>query len=419
MIDIKERTEYTVLLPEWRKARDLVRSERAVKARRTTYLPALSGHDLSTEEGLADYDSYITRASLTMYFKKIVNAFMGMLFRKPPVYSDDDEVGRRFGDQDALTSYIMMVAKEYLVTGRSMLMVEVTGDGSLDLLYYRPEQVIDWTDDASSVTIKTADGYLVLRSTPDGYIQEVYDADKELVETLAPAYEGKKPDLPPVVFVGGIDAVDPLLAEIIDLNMHHYRLSADYNHGIHWACIPTPVVSGVPQEQAPCHLGSSEFVVLPNPQAKAYYMEYSGQGLTQAESRLKHYEQAISALAIDVIGQHAVRSTKTATQAAYEYTTTAASLVTISRDIELAVNKILAIHAQWAGYDPITCTINRDFVSASMDAQRIRAIMDLYLEGTISYESFFLALQRGEIIREGADPDEERRLIATSPPPGQ
>lgn len=52
----------------------------------------------------------------------------------------------------------------------------------------------------------------------------------------------------PFVFLGGdcitsmVDA--PLLIDLADLNLAHFRASVDYEHGCHFTDLPTPIVAG-------------------------------------------------------------------------------------------------------------------------------------------------------------------------------
>ena len=72
------------------------------------------------------------------------------------------------------------------------------------------------------------------------------------VETRVPLRLGKPLPLIPFVFHGprhSLPDVDKLpLADIIAVNLDHYRLNADYKHGLHFTALPTAWVSGFDTE---------------------------------------------------------------------------------------------------------------------------------------------------------------------------
>src|SRR5262249_17863650 len=70
----------------------------------------------------------------------------------------------------------------------------------------------------------------------------------ELMETKPPLRLGKPLPLIPFVFHGPThsrsDVDRPPLRDIITVNLDHYRLNADYKHGLHFTALPTAWVSG-------------------------------------------------------------------------------------------------------------------------------------------------------------------------------
>ena len=79
-------------------------------------------------------------------------------------------------------------------------------------------------------------------------------AEWVMVETRMPLRLGKPLPLIPFVFHGprhSLPHVDKLpLADIIAVNLDHYRLNADYKHGLHFTALPTAWVSGFDKDRA-------------------------------------------------------------------------------------------------------------------------------------------------------------------------
>ena len=108
----------------------------------------------------------------------------------------------------------------------------------------------------------------------------------ELFETKIPLRLGKPLPLIPFVFHGPRhsrpDVDRPPLSDIIAVNLDHYRLDADYKHGLHFTALPTAWVSGF-DKSASLRIGSSTAWVSETPGATAGYLEFTGQGLTSFE----------------------------------------------------------------------------------------------------------------------------------------
>ncbi|MFX5825171.1 DUF4055 domain-containing protein, partial [Acinetobacter baumannii] len=86
-------------------------------------------------------------------------------------------------------------------------------------------------------------------------------------------------------------------------NYAHYLVSADYEHGCHFAGLPTPVVTGYTPQNGPngeppekLYIGSAAAWVFPQPDAKAYFLEFEGQGLDALEKNLSRKENQMAIL---------------------------------------------------------------------------------------------------------------------------
>src|SRR5205807_5272864 len=85
------------------------------------------------------------------------------------------------------------------------------------------------------------------------------------------------------------------LADIIAANLDHYRLDADYKHGLHFAALPTAWVSGF-DKAAPLRIGSSTAWVSEVPGASAGFLEFSAAGLGHIERAMERVERRIALL---------------------------------------------------------------------------------------------------------------------------
>ena len=125
-----------------------------------------------------------------------------------------------------------------------------------------------------------------------------------LVESKIPQRRGKPLPLIPFVFHGPRHSraeVDKLpLTDILAANLDHYRLDADYKHGVHYTALPTAWVSGY-DKTATLLIGSRTAWVSEQPGATAGFLEFTGQGLTTFERAMERDEQRMAMLGSRVL----------------------------------------------------------------------------------------------------------------------
>ena len=93
----------------------------------------------------------------------------------------------------------------------------------------------------------------------------------------------------------GPDIERPPLTDLITTNLDHYRLSADYKHGLHYTALPTAWVSGF-SRSTELRIGSSTAWVAELPGAKAGFLEFTGQGLSTFHHALDRAERHMAVL---------------------------------------------------------------------------------------------------------------------------
>src|SRR6185295_10610731 len=120
-----------------------------------------------------------------------------------------------------------------------------------------------------------------------------------LIDTRVPLRRGKPLPAIPFVFHGprhSLPTIEKLpLADIIAVNLDHYRLDADYKHGVHFTALPTAWVSGF-EKSSSFRIGSSSAWVTDTLGASAGYLEFTGQGLTTFERAMDRDEKLMAIL---------------------------------------------------------------------------------------------------------------------------
>ena len=134
------------------------------------------------------------------------------------------------------------------------------------------------------------------------------------LEKRTPRRLGRPLPLIPFIFYGprqGTAAVAKLpLADIIALNLDHYRLDADFKHGLHYTALPTAWLAGFDAKQA-LAIGSRTAWVSENKDARAGFLEFTGQGLTTFERAQDRDERLMA-----VLGTRMLESQKRAYESA-------------------------------------------------------------------------------------------------------
>ena len=120
-------------------------------------------------------------------------------------------------------------------------------------------------------------------------------------DPITPSIRGLTFSRIPFQVIGATDltpAVDkPPLLDLVNANWHHYIASADHDHALHWASLPTPYVTGFPKDDnsGPLVVGANRAWKLPS-EATAGYLEVTGAGFAAQAARLAQIEAHMQAL---------------------------------------------------------------------------------------------------------------------------
>lgn len=456
--------KYDKFLPKWKRVRVVLAGQDAVHAAGVTYLPKLNNQ--SDEQ----YNAYKKRAAFYNASWRTVAALLGMMFRKPPEselpksldsYLDDismsgvpfDVFAEEYalewlstGFVGVLTDHPPLIVKE----GQDLTLAEAEALGQRPTMQlYKAEAIRNWK--FRTVNNKHTLAMVVLGECAKIAVDEFSDTDEERFRVLDldeknnyrvrvfskdkdgndkleegpfyPVINGKP--LNQIPFEADFDFEDPPLIDLIDANLNHYLVSADYHHALHFTALPTPVVSGytVPvadpgQPPEVLYIGSETAWVFPNPDAKAEYLEFSGQGIQPLEKALDRIENQMANL-----GARMLASEKAGVEA---FKTTAlrnagetSILASISISVSLKLKASLKTFASWAGApaDKVDYELNRDFMPVVMDAATLSALMAAWQGGGLSEPELFDLFKRGDLIEPDKTLEDHQGEIDAAPLP--
>ena len=466
----------------WQRARDVFAGEDAVKSGAEKYLPRLDCQDDK------EYLAYKNRASFFNASARTADGFVGLIFRRDPTFKLPESGGMADAlnefveDADMLGTPLSAFSKklvtEIINVGRAGTLIDWNEEAEQRAyaVAYSTEAIINWhtervngrnvltlvvlkeisqtpTDDADPFEPEEIEQLRVLKLVPpqtstenadwsyeveiwqflaDG--QNITGASKrgkkkwKLTDTITPLRLGKPLPLIPFIFHGprhSLPEVDKIpLADIIAINLDHYRLSADYKHGMHFTALPTAWVSGF-DKNASLRIGSSTAWVAETPGAAAGFLEFTGQGLTTFERAMDRDEQLMA-----VLGTRMLESRKRVgeTAAAIELRQSGENSIlnTVSLSISSSLTQVLRWIYWWNSTEPIPdaigpdlvlASLNTDFSITGMSSLEITALVAAWQAGAISQATMLDLFRAGEVIAPGRTNEEEINLLATQKPP--
>ncbi len=455
--------QYLANLDRWSRARAVIGGEDEIKLAGEKYLPKL---DAQTPE---EYKSYKTRACFFNATGRTLEGFLGLLFRrdpfiKLPASTKSPEYKNFLDDVDLLGSslftFCKSVAAAVLSVGRMGTLVDWhgAGIGRAYVCSYAAEDIINWNTKqvaGRNVLSLVVLRELVSRINPDDkfqvqeierfrvlnletvspdveqYVVEVWEsladnhqsktsqeAGWNVVERKIPLRNGKPLNFIPFVFHGPKNSrpdVDVIPMEhIIHVNLDHYRLDADYKHGLHFTALPTAWVSGF-DKTADLKIGSSTAWVAEQAGAVAGFLEFRGLGLSTFENAQNRDERLMA-----VLGSRMLEDTKKVGETADTIELRQAGensvLQTLACSLSDSLTQVLRHVAWWSSTaevqdDSVLITINTDFTAKGLTSVELTAIVSAWQAGAISQTTMFDLFRKGEVLPTGRTDVEEKGLI--------
>lgn len=449
--------DYEKAAPIWQKCRDAIEGQEAVHARGEAYLPRL------TEQNFAEYDAYKRRTPYYAASGRTADGLVGMVFRKEPEIETPAAMQGYIDDMtlsgiDA-SELSRMVLHEIVQTGRVGVLVEyprvaeqpsnLAAATELNLRpyasVYKAESIINWRverrnnkmmatlvvlsevyEQAGIFATSYQDQLRVLTLREGFYQQQIWrkakdGGDFELIDEITPTKNGAPlREIP--FFAFGVEELSlsiqqPPLLDLCNLNLSHYRTNADLEHGAHFTGLPTPFIAGLQLgENEKISIGSAIAILAPDPQAKASYLEFTGQGLGALEKLLDRKEAQMAAIGARMLAPEkaGVEAVETVQIRNSGETSVLASLANL---ISRGMNNVLEFMRDWSGIAG-TCVfrLNTDFMPVKMTAPELTALVGAWQSGAISMPTLFHNLKQGEIVAEDRTLEDEQSDLALEAP---
>ena len=212
------------------------------------------------------------------------------------------------------------------------------------------------------------------------------------------------------------------LDALVDVNYAYYRHSADYEHGLFMTALPTPVITGQSVDEGKkLTIGSLTAWVLENPEAKAYLLEFQGQGLIPHEKAMDNDKREMATLGARLL-EEMPDTSETLGQVQIRHSGETGTLKHMTGLASEGLTRLVRWHHWMNGETELVedpryeYTLNTDFNTSRISPQAIQALMRLVQAGQMSAQTLFWNLHQGEVMPEHRTFEDEQRLIEIHPP---
>ena len=422
---------------DWEQIAHCIEGQRRIKLEGVRYLPQPNPEDTS-DENAARYKAYKKRAVFHNVTARTVGNLVGQCFAVDPVptvpdqmtpWLDDIDGGGVSAVQQSKKALALIVAMsrafvwvDYPKTVGPVSVAQAEEGGIRPkVILVDPRNVINWRlvpHGAKSKLalvvirekyIKKDDGfeaefdwqYRVLRLIEGRYWQELHrpgNGGFQIVERLQPLGGDGQPltDIPGTFI--GVESNDaevekPLMLDISNLNIAHYRNSADYEELTYMIGQPTPWLSGLSDGWVDRHLkgqimlGSRACIPLPDG-GQAGLMQMAPN--PEPKNAMDQKEALMQALGAKLVEKREVR--QTATEAGINEASETSILASACKNVSAAYAMAFRLCAMFANItvakpeEEILFELNTDFAIARMTPEEAQGILSLYQADLITFE---------------------------------
>ncbi len=421
----QQNPEYNTYVDEWSKVTDCCEGQRAIKKARATYLRPMEGVSVNETR----YVSYLNRAVFVNFTGRTKEGLNGAIFRKSPEVDVPDGLDYLLDNADgageSLSSLAKDVCGEVIGKGRHALLVDFpsVGEGltleqqqqiqpQANINRYTAENFINWNvgvvggrkvltmavlcelydNDDDEFSYEMAKQYRVLRLRDGIYTQQVYRDDAPYTQEFAPKKaDGTAFDYIPLFIVGSENndaSVDvPPLADIANINIAHYRNSADLEEN---CFIHGQLTLGVSSSMSLQQFSEANPNGITVGSMAGHFLGESGgfSSVQASENQLADRLMVRKEEQMRKLGARMVEdsSAKTATQSRIDATGESSILSTIADNVSEAIATCIDWCGQFMGVDATEAvfTLNKKFFDDDANPQLLMAAIQLNDRGIIA-----------------------------------
>lgn len=425
--------DYIAHAGEWKLMRDTDRGPVAIADAGQLYLPMPSGFTSQDDGGLAMYGAYKQRARFPDIVSPTIRGMTGLIHRKEAQIEMPPQMEPLFEKctKEGLTleAFHMTITQELLRVGRFGVLADAEPQGSdIPMLAgYTAEAIINWAKDGSffvldethlqrdRFTWSQKPQFRVLELKGSTYTQELFTDNGDTGQDIPVSKRGNGVlDAIPFVVASPneltVDIGEIPMIGVARASVAIFQLDADYRLQLFMSGQETFVVTGA--DTAPDVVGASVRLSLPK-EATAEYVGPSGKGIEAHQAAIKDAKGDAVAAGAALFDTSADNSQESGDAKRLRFGAQTATLTTIAQTSAALLERSLKNVAIFMNLNPDLVTVkpNLRFIDVTMEPAAAEALMRIWMGAAISKETLFENLQRGDIISEEVDFEEEETRI--------
>ena len=449
--------EYDAVADKRQRVRDALDADK-VRGATTKYLPKLGGMEDD------DYNNYLLRAPYFGATARTLQGVSGLVFRRdtqvttPAVDAASallNDVNGRGVNLDRFAQTVFDEACSIGGAGVYVTLPQAASAGARAYTsLYKSESIINWDEtivDGRHITQRVVlKESVTIRDPDDTYKRKRIDQWRDvylddagllavdvwrkatdidiggqqgfaIVEHYEPRFRGVRLRLVPFVPINarsiGFSPEDPPMLALADANIDHWRQMADYRWSQHnVAAAVSIVIAAEGFEASEVKVGPGAVIVLPDNSANVTTTEFSGQGLQPQRDAINDTVGHMAALGAGIIAPEKAAPETAEThrlKQGRESATIASTVQTVSDGLSQAMTLMMNLSGITG---EVAVELNSDLVDSKLQPDELRAVVEAFQSGAMSFETLHYNMQRGEMTRPGIKAEDERALIEAQMP---
>ena len=433
--------EYQDNLVAWQADSDFFMGDITVKAAGLTYLPKITG-DQDTDE----YKAYLARGLYPGAVGRTVRGLTGSAMLKEPQI---DLTGRMEGL--ITTQKVKNTVLELIKTGRAGILVDMPKQTTPPSVFdikstaYDVFHITNWKHDNDDNLIR-----VVLLESRDGIDAEGNDKEIvvyrelillegiytvrlweevirddgiewEIVDTIVPGSGTTPLGFIPFVFINPIAVSSKIevspIQDMVAIAISQYQTIADWKHGLKFTALPTQWATGV-NETTSIKFGSATALVSSDIDAKFGMLEFTGKGLVEIVTAINMHTDwmVYQGARLFQDPKKGVESEETTRLKQGAENATLSSIIDATESGYRLQVEYANIFLNTSVDSESAFSMSRDFIDSKMSPEELTALMNDWVNGGMSFETYYYLKKQGEQTRPGVTAEKELNQIEQEMP---
>ena len=406
-------------------------------------------HGTVTQEGLGEFNKYLSLASWYGATGETVDGLTGLIFSKPPVitlppqieYMKDNVNGRGTSLKDFAKAISkdsfqapwsgVLVARPSTPAGSSVAAVEAMNIRA-KLCNYKFESILKWelkevnhelklsfvvlvecVTERKDFVIKTVKRYRVLELIDGVYNQSLLNDAFEVIGAVAPVIINNTPSSEiPFYFVMIDEEGKSIISDLVDMNFQHFKVGADYFGGLYYSSFAIYTETGAEGNGSKNNVIGNGVKWTNRNEGAAFGLLQPDGNADSSRLALQDIEARMAALGADALRPRS-SGAESAEAKSLDKVTQNSKTAMVANTVSQVLTKAMNFASMWqGGTEDVIFSLNTDYDNTQMDPQMMGQQFALVQARELSSRTFYENLTAGEVANATRTYEEERKLIA-------